>query len=247
MKTKRKIDLSYLKQNFYNKPKQIHQDIAKNLVKRLSKFKILKHPTLVDHGCADGQFLNVLSKEKSFNNFNLIGTDVHFSLLAKAKKQLKNRIKIKKGSITNRNLFQKKTIDISCVCGVLPLFEDLKIIDNCINWSKSKGIIFVTALFNNYDYDVFVKYNPSTHKNITSVKKLSGWNIFSKRTVSRFLDANKKVKNYKFIRFEMKKNIKPNKKMPYKLWTLKTKENKNICVNGLSLVLNQEFLIINIK
>ena len=72
MKTKRKIDLSYLKQNFYNKPKQIHQDIAKNLVERLSKFKILKHPTLVDHGCADGQFLNVLSKEKSFNNFNLI-------------------------------------------------------------------------------------------------------------------------------------------------------------------------------
>ena len=45
----------------------------------------------------------------------------------------------------------------------------------------------------------------------------------------------------------MKKNIKPNKKMPYKLWTLKTKKNKNICVNGLSLVLNQEFLIINIK
>ncbi len=243
--TQRKIDLSYLRQNFYNKPKQIHLDISKSLKKYFSKSN-KNNITLVDHGCADGQFLNVLSNDNFYKNFQLIGTDVHSKLLKKAKKQIGKRLKTKIGTIGNSKLFKKKSIDVSSVCGVLPLFKDLKILKNCIDWSKPKGVVFVSSIFNDNDYDVFVNYNDST-SNLKKAKKLSGWNIFSKKTVSKFLKKIKRIKKFRFVKFQLKVNIKPNKKMPYKLWTLKTKNGKNICVNGLSLILNQEFLIINIR
>lgn len=245
--TKRKIDLSYLKQDFYKKPKQIHLDIVSKL-KKIIKKPYKKQLTLVDHGCADGQFLNVISKDDYFNDFKLIGTDVHNKLLLKAKRVIKkSRLKVKLGSIYNQDIFKNRSIDISNVCGVLPLFKDLKIIKNCINWSKPGGVVFISSIFNDYDYDVYVSYNDSTAKNLNKVKKKFGWNIFSKKTISKFLENSKRVKNYQFIKFHLNTDIKPNKKMPYKLWTLKTKKNKNICINGLSLILNQEFLIINIR
>ena len=243
--TKRKIDLSYLRQNFYKKPKQIHVEISKNLKKNFSIYN-KKNITLVDHGCADGQFLNILSNDHFYKNFQLIGTDVHKKLLTKAKKQIGNRLKTKVGTIYNSKLFKKKSLDVSSACGVLPLFKDLKILKNCIDWSKPKGVVLISSIFNDNDYDVFVNYSESK-SDLKKAKKLSGWNIFSKKTISMFLKKIKRVKKFEFIKFQLKANIKPNKKMPWKLWTLKTKNNKNICVNGLSLILNQEILIINIK
>ena len=64
IKSVRKIDLEYLNQNFYKKPKQIHTE-TKNLIFKSLKGRENENLKLVDFGSADGQLLYQLSNQKN--------------------------------------------------------------------------------------------------------------------------------------------------------------------------------------
>jgi len=244
--SKRLIDLDYLKQNFYKKPKQIHADLIKIVSKEISKRKSTK-ASLVDFGCADGQFLFHLNKLK-LKNISLNGVDVHDKLIKKAKIKNNNEINFRTGSILNRKIYSKNSIDVITATGVLPIFFDYKpIFENIFYWIKPGGLIVIASIFNDYNYDVFINYNESTKKNMQTTKKKFGWNIFSKKTIEFFLNKNKKVKKYYFKNFDLNVKIAKNNKNLLKMWTIDDSKKKKICVNGLSIILDQKFLIIKTK
>ena len=178
-------------------------------------------------------------------NFSITGVDVHKKLLKKAKKNIKD-FKIIEGSVLNRSLFKKNSFDVITMTGVLSIFKNFsKPLDNLLHWCKPGGFLIVTSVFNNSDIDVFINYrNISKKKNF--LKSKNDWNIFSKKTISSFLNKKKKVKNFKFKDFKLEVDIKKNKNYPHKMWTIKKENKENICVNGLSLVLDQKFLLINL-
>lgn len=237
---KRSVDLEYLNQNFYQKPKQIHTD----LLKIIEKEKLLKNNNLkfCDFGCADGQFLNLISKK---TNFSITGVDVHSKLLNKAKKNIDD-LKIVEGSVLNKNLFRKNSFDLITMTGVLSIFDNfIQPLNNLIKWTRPGGLLIITSVFNDSDIDVFINYRNSSKKKFINKNK-SDWNIFSKKSLSFFLKRKKKIKNFEFKDFKLKVDIKKNENFPHKMWTIKKENKENICVNGLSLVLDQKFLIIHI-
>ena len=56
-----------------------------------------------------------------------------------------------------------------------------------------------------YDIDYLVRYRD----NLNSKKKIDemGWNVFSKKTVSRILRKNKKVLRFKFLEIKFPKTL----------------------------------------
>ena len=59
------------------------------------------------------------------------------------------------------------------------------------------------------------------YKLVNSKTFKKGWNIFSKKSIGDFLVKKKKVKDFKFYKFEMQSDIKKNKKNPIRSWTEK--------------------------
>ena len=118
-------------------------------------------------------------------------------------------------------------------------------INNLIRFTKKKGDIYIFALFNNYPIDVYVKYRRSENQHKSELE--SGWNIFSKDTVSAYLKKNKKIKKFSFKNFFLKSKIKKNKNDYVRSWTFQDSNKKNISTNGLNLLLPQCMLHIRLK
>jgi SAM-dependent methyltransferase len=172
MKVYRTHDNFYLKTNLYKKPKKIHE-FAYNLIKKT----YIKNNTIVDFGCAAGEFAYFLKKKIKTK---IYGCDNHDSLLKKARKKVKNIFFFKK----DISKYSHKNIsDISVCVGVIQIFDDFaKIISSLIySTKKSKrkmgggvtgrnrenkgGVIILHFLSNNYDLDVLVKYSNSVIMN----------------------------------------------------------------------------------
>ena len=125
-----------------------------------------------------------------------------------SRKKLKNyNIKIISGSVLNKKVLKANISEITISSGVLPIFDDYKLfLNNLIHFTKKGGKIFIAALFNEFPIDVYVKYQRT--KNIKKNFLESGWNIFSKQTIFKFLKKNKKIKKFYFKNFQLTKNLK---------------------------------------
>ncbi len=236
MKIKRTHDKLYLKENRYDKPKEMFKFILKKTFIKKNTNEVIG-----DFGCAAGEFLYFLNKK--LNNKSLIGIDVRKDLLKKAKKfvPLANFIK---GSVEKKNILNKDSVDKAFMIGVHPIFDNFeKSFTNLIYWTKPKGKIFICDMFNPHPVDVLLKYKlaKKTKDNFFE----SGWNIFSQKSVSLFLKRNKNVKNFSFHKFEMPFDLKPQND-PIRSWTIKS-EGVRLMINGISIIQPQTLLIINLK
>ena len=184
----------YLNEDWYKNPKKIHSDLLDILIKNLPKKRIKK--TILDVGCGTGELLYIL-KKKLTNNYNFIGLEPQKKLLERAKKKNDKNVKFIQGSILNKNTKINSLASAVVCCGVLSLFDDFKkIINNLIKLtSKKDGVIVICSVFNDFPFDVLVKYKPSTYK---KNNYMSGWNTFSIKSVSHFLKKQKQVKSFKF-------------------------------------------------
>ena len=98
-------------------------------------------------------------------------------------------------------------------------------------------------MFNPYPVDVLIRYKLSeNYKNKTHE---TGWNIFSAKSVAKFLKSNKKVKSFYFKKFEMPFDLKPQKD-PIRSWTIKS-NNKRLMINGISIIQPQTLIKIKLK
>ena len=114
-------------------------------------------------------------------------------LVDKAQKK-NDKVLFKVGSVLNKNLYKKSSIDIAISTGVLCIFKDhKKFLENMIHWVKPNGIILIISIFNEDDYDVSVDFKKSTQNNFNKSNIMTGWNIFSKKTIFSFL-KKKRIK-----------------------------------------------------
>ena len=243
IKTKRTHDSLYLEENRYENTKEMFKFVFKNAfsIKSISK---IQNEDILDIGCAAGEFIYFLRKKLKQSN-NIVGADVRSDLLKKARQNILDATFVKK-SATNKNSFKKKNFDKIFMIGVHPIFDTFEeCFSNLIDWTKKGGEIYICDMFNPYPVDVILRYKLS--KNYNSKIYETGWNIFSKASVTQFLKKKKRVKNISFTQFYMPFDLEINKKDTVRSWTFKDSKKKRIMTNGLSIIQNQILLKIKLK
>tara|TARA_B100001250_G_scaffold414415_1_gene452643 strand:+ start:3774 stop:4526 length:753 start_codon:yes stop_codon:yes gene_type:complete len=247
IKLKRNHDLLYLNENRYENPKKQHKDLVKIILKLLPKIKKINKP-IRDIGCAAGELLYFLNK-KTNNSITLVGYDVVNKLIYKAKKKMKNNdnVSFKHGSVTNTSLIKKSSSSLCIFSGVLSIFDEFQSsFNNLINWTANNGYIMVLSIFNDYPYDVLIKYRSSD--NFKKNEYHLGWNTFSKKSIQNFLKNNKNVKKFYFKDLFLDFDLKKNKKDLMRTWTIeKRSKKKKFLTNGLNVIFKSSILLIEVK
>ena len=91
-------------------------------------------------------------------------------------------------------------------------------------------LLFLFESFNEWDYDVIVKY-----KDVHKINKFqSGWNVWTLKTLSNTFKY-KKIKKYKF---NINKNIKKKRNDLIRSWTIRINK-KRFFTNALLNIQNQ--------
>lgn len=232
-----KSNIFYIKEDRSNKPKETFK-VAYTLLKK-KKFLTKEKLLMADFGCATGDFISYL-KRKIDNE--IYGFDINKSFIQCAKKKVKDVKFIKLDILKNNKRFKKK-FNVTFSLGTLNYFVDIeKYLTSLIFYTKNKGLIIIQAILNNYDLDVLVKHKYSNDQSNTWQ---SDWNFFSKKTISKILKKNVRVKSFYFNDFKFIKTLKK-KKDPIRSWSVNL--NKKICLmNGLMFIQTQFFLIIQVK
>lgn len=229
MKKIRDHDKLYLKSNRYEKAKEANKLLLKILKKKISKNK---QYNLLDIGCANGELLYFLRKKLS--NIKLFGVDIRSDLIRLAKEKLSTDINLKKIDYTKKHIHNKK-FDIIICSGVVSIFDNLNsFFKNIKKNMKKNSILFIFSGFNELDFDVIISYKNLNSK-ITGYE--SGWNIWSVKTIKSYFKKKKIVKHP----FEIKFDIKQNKKDFMRSWTVKINK-KRYFTNALMTIQNQMWL-----
>ncbi len=230
----------YLEEDRYNTPKEYFKRIVE-LVKQNGTLS--KDSLVCDFGCASGEFLYYFSQEVP--NGICRGYDVVPELIEKAQLNVKG-VFFSKGNVLNKELLPSSSVDISVLNGVLQIFDDFEpCLSNLIKWTKkSGGRIYIIGLFNQYPIDVWIKYRLVPDMNCEH--REPGWNIFSKKSISDYLDNTIGFNRHTFYPFQMPFDICENKNDPTRTWTITTDTHKRLLINGLSIICNIEILEIKL-
>ena len=237
MKTQRTHDNLYLQENRYDNTKEMFKFILAN---SFEENELNSKIDICDFGCANGEFLYFLNK---VSNASLNGVDILPELLKKAKKFVP-KASFVKGSVLQKNIFNRDKFDKSFLTGVHTIFDEFETqFNNLIYWTKPGGSIFITGMFNYYPVDVYIKYKES--KKYKSKYYEAGWNMFSIESVGNFLNNIKKVKSYNFKKFEIGIDLVKHSD-PIRSWTFNDVNNNKIITNGLSILQQHYTLTINL-
>ena len=99
---------------------------------------------------------------------------------------------------------------------------------------KKNSILFLLSGFNEYDFDIILAYKDLNSK-ITNYQ--SGWNTWSIKTIKKYFKEKKIVKHP----FEIKFDVKQNKKDLIRSWTIKINKRRHF-TNALLSIQNQMWL-----
>jgi len=221
-------DLFYLKNKINDNPKDSFKRVGDLISNYKDKNK--KKLTIVDIGCAAGQFPSYLTTR--FENDNILGYEYVEELVSAARVSYPE-IKFKKASVLDRSAIRSSSCDVITLLGVLSIFDDIDpILSNISHWIKPNGRVYMHGMFNPFDIDVFIKYRDSKKyaKNIFE----PGWNIISQSSITRILEKYN-AKLVKFYEFKISCDIKKNNDDPVRSWTEKLQNGERQIVNGICL------------
>ena len=221
-------DLFYLKNNIHDYPKDAFIRVADLISNYKNKNK--KKLTIVDIGCANGQFPSYLNTR--FEKDNVLGYEYVEELVSAARVSYPN-IKFSQASILDRSAISSSSCDVITLLGVLSIFDDIDpILSNLSHWIKPNGRVYIHGMFNPFDIDVFIKYRDSKKyaENIFE----SGWNIISQSSITRILKKYD-AKFVKFYEFKISCDLKKNSEDPVRSWTEKLQNGERQIVNGICL------------
>ena len=153
-------------------------------------------------------------------------------------------VEFKSGSVLQSDLCSPHSVDLAFMLGVHSIFDSFEeSIGNLIQWTRQGGHIYVFGLFNTHPVDVWVTYRLADDPN--RKHREPGWNIFSKASVSMFLDNQIGAGKHRYIPFELPFDLEPNPSDPIRTWTFNDGLGSRRFINGLSLICNMEVLEIN--
>ena len=128
-----------------------------------------------------------------------------------------------------------KKFDVIICSGVIGIFDNLNFFFKNIKKNlKKNSILFLFSVFNEYDFDIIQSYKDLNSK-ITNYQ--SGWNIWSIKTIKKYMKGKKIIKHPSEIKF----NVKQNKKDLMRSWTTKINKRRYF-TNALLSIQNQMWL-----
>ena len=189
---------------------------------------------VLDIGCASGTLIERLNKKIKSSNF--IGLDTSSQLIKIAKKK-----NISKSKFINKDFMKfenKFKFDIVIAGGVLAFYDNFQIAMNkMLGLLKKKGHLYIIGTFNSENIDTLVKFR----NNYTKSKWEKGLNSFSIKTISNYL-RNKKL-SFRFKKFKIPFFL-SKKKNPILSYTIITKNNSKILLNGANMRMELYYLLI---
>ena len=245
-------DYLYLDENRYQDPKQLHLEIINYIKFAESNDNSLNLLSILDAGCAAGEFAYLLNKE--FSSTQISGFDVLKELINKARKEVSG-VNFFEANVLDLAAAQENSFDVVTCTGVLSIFDDFReIINNLIHWTKPGGYIFIHSLFSDYPFDVRVQYNASNDYGKGVLE--TGWNIFSKESITTFLESviNRQsdeefsgrglIESFVFHNFSIERELKKKSDL-IRSWTFRDERGDLKITNGLNLL--QPHAILQIK
>ena len=222
----------YLSENRYKEAKRIHLILADLLKKSvIEKAKTSEDLIFSDFGCAAGEFQYTLSKKFPYSKIE--GYELLPMLVDKAKFMVPSAV-FKQGSVINKDTCVASHSDFTTSLGVLSIFDSFEtVLENLIYWTKSEGEIFVHSLFNDFDVDVNIKYNLSKEYPLKILE--SGSNIFSKKTISKYLNKRMDIKSFQYFDYDIDVDLLKHQDQ-LRSWTFKDENGKRYVTNGLSIL-----------
>ena len=222
----------YLNENRKNEPKEYFK-FANSLFSDFISQK--KYPTVLDIGCATGDFLYYLSQ--TYRNAILSGMDSLPELIEVAKKEVKN-CEFFVSDIQDEKQLPNNKYDLIFMFGVHGLFDDCEPwINNISKILHEEGRAYIFGAMNDSDIDVISRIKTSGSEGPYEF----GWNTWSKKTLSILLE--KKKMNYIFKDFDISIDIEKNTKDPMRTSTIKLETGKRLIVNGAGMIRQQKMLI----
>ena len=227
-------DLLYLSENRYEEPKQLHLDIINEIRKNFPSSENNKVKTILDVGCAAGEFPYQI--RKNFPEYKIIAFDLLEVLIDKANKNVSG-VEFFVANALEESSVEKNSADVLTCTGLLPIFDDFILpLNNFISWVKPGGKLFIHSLFSEYPFDVRIRYNPSENYGMGVVE--TGWNIFSKKSISNFLSGLQErgyIIDYSFHEFELQVSLEKQEDL-IRSWTFEDSQGHTLVTNGLMIL-----------
>lgn len=226
---------TYLAEERYEKPKEVFK-LARNLIAPLAGGN--PAATLLDMGCATGEFIYYLRQE--FPGFEFTGVDNSATFIEKA-----GAVAALRGCAFHAGdalaWRGARRFDIVCCFGVAGIFDDFEpLFENLLANARTGGRVFVQALFNDDDIDVRVAYRD----NVNGKDWNKGFNIFSAARVSRWLAAREL--QHEFHRFTMPVDLARRQQLPHRAWTVRLEDGERRTLNGMCIMLPEKVLEIRV-
>ncbi len=205
-------------------------------------YEILKENgvlSVLDIGCAAGDFLNFLPTE-----IKGTGIDVSPLLIDEAKKRVrKKNIGFIEADILNpeQNFFEnlKKKFDAVTILGTMHTFLDFEpVLERAIKIQPQ--FIYVHSPFNDAPIDT-----RHFHKKNDEIDYQCAYSIFSKETISRYLKS-KSINNFRFIPFEMQSDLIKNNAEPLRNYHIKLGTGERFITNGIGIIFKEYILEIRL-
>lgn len=232
MEKQKHQDYIYLKENYYENPKEIFIFLG-NLINNCSNKN-----NILDIGCAKGEFIYYLNK--ILKNSKFTGIDYSQNLINEANKSLNNFSNFTFINASGEDFNLEESFDVITLLGVLSYFDDLNsIFKNMHKHLKDNGKIFILGFFNKYDVDVRIQYRD----NQRFANFESGWNYHSLNSIAKTIkELNMKISN--IYDFELSFNLERQIDDPCRAWHIDTNMGK-MYTNGLGLLYNLQVLEID--
>jgi len=224
----------YLKEDRYEKPKEIFKLLAEKMRPHISEGS-----SLLDVGSATGELIFYIIK--LFPGIKCTGIDVSDKMIAQAKEKLPGQEFECKDILTKQVEAGKKYDIVNCL-GVLSIFDDIETpIQNLLAHTKEEGTLFLGGVFNPNQVDVVMRYREAGKG---QEEWELGWNLYSKETYEKIL-KKAGVKEWKWHEFKMPFAL-PKQEDAMRSWTIKTEENPFQLVNGAMQMLDMNVLEVSV-
>lgn len=223
-----RFDPFYLKEDHYSEPKEYFKKAIEYLTPKL------KNPdtSLIDIGCASGDFLRYLQSEFPNNQYH--GLDAFKDLLIESRKRVPS-CSFHLGDMNAETLnISKSPFDVVTMLGVLSIFSKDKWIDHFCSLIKEDGEGLIFGMINPYPYDVFVRLRNQDGNDEF------GWNSWSANTLTKQFAINgfQSEINYWTPPIDVHKNP----ENPLRSWTINTEDGKKLVTNGSRMIHDFAFL-----
>ena len=211
----------------YERPKEIFKFIGNIIEKNLRNKSNL---SLLDVGCAKGEFLYYVSTRFSTYEPYICGVDFSRTLTDLAR-QFRGLQPADFYNDEADHFCINRKFDFIVATGLISFFDDYtQLLDNFINHLNDDGVIILTNGFSETDYDVIIRYRHFGSKGDLN----PGWNQHSLQGLTNYFAARgKKLTAHKFnLPFPLERT-----EDPLRSWTLEASDGQKF-VCGLNMIWN---------